>query len=120
MSAPTVDPVPLASSSGGRVSGKAWKQPKTATQRSHLQAGVKTKKWEDRMEREKAAKAIKKLEIELKEEKQAEIQRRREVTLERKKAAEEKAHLAEMMAKMSAKKALRLKRRAGRTKKING
>ncbi|KAJ7932540.1 hypothetical protein B0H13DRAFT_2227706 [Mycena leptocephala] len=86
-------PIPLQSSSNGRVSGKAWKLPKTATVRSHLQDGVKTKSWEERMEQTKRAQAIKKVELELKEEKQAD---------------------------MGARKAARLRRKAGRSKKING
>ena len=43
--------------------------------RSLLPAGLKTKKWEDRMEKTKKEQAIKKLQTELKEEKAAEIQR---------------------------------------------
>jgi len=112
--------IPLAQSSQGRVSGKPWKAPKTATVRSHLPRGVKTKTWEDRMEKTQKALAIKKLETELKEEKKAEIERRREITKERKKAAEERQRLEEAKAKMGARKAARLRRKAGRTKKING
>ncbi|KAH9898088.1 Cgr1 family-domain-containing protein [Cubamyces lactineus] len=111
--------VPLAQSSAGRVSGKAWKVPKAATVRSHLPDGVKTKKWEDRMEKTKKEQAIKKLQAELKQEKQDEIKRRREITLERKKAAEERQRLEEAKAKMGARKAARLRRKMGRTKKIN-
>jgi hypothetical protein len=43
--------------------------------RTHLQRGVKTKNWEDRMQKTQKALSIKKLETELKEEKQAEFQR---------------------------------------------
>lgn len=89
------------------------------------------------MEKQKKATAVKKLEAELKEEKQAEIKRRREITLERKRAAEEKQRLEEEKAKvctfsspptfqaimifpqMGARKAARMRRKAGRTKKIN-
>ncbi|TFK87994.1 hypothetical protein K466DRAFT_585907 [Polyporus arcularius HHB13444] len=110
---------PLAQTSGGRVSGKTWKVHKAATVRSLLPEGLKTKKWEDRMEKTKKAQAIKKLEAELKEEKLAEAQRRKEITMERKKAAEERRRLEEDKAKMGARKAARLRRRAGRTKKIN-
>ncbi|KAF9015511.1 hypothetical protein BDQ17DRAFT_1341198 [Cyathus striatus] len=109
----------LASSSNGRVSGKPWKLQKFATVRSHLPPGVKTTSWEARKEKEKKAAAIKKLQIELKDEKQAEIQRRREITLERKNAADEKRRLEEAKAQMGARKAARLRRKAGRTKKIN-
>ncbi|KDR85335.1 hypothetical protein GALMADRAFT_54227 [Galerina marginata CBS 339.88] len=129
------DVVPIASSSNGRLSGKPWKAQKTATvcvvsglsinvvfillRRSHLPEGVKTKNWEDRMQKTQKALAIKKLQNELKDEKQAEFQRRREITMERKKAAEEKRRLEEAKAQMGARKAARLRRRAGRTKKIN-
>ncbi|KAG5718796.1 hypothetical protein E4T56_gene2622 [Termitomyces sp. T112] len=113
-------PVSLAPSSNGRVSGKSWKTQKSATVRSRLPPGVKTKNWDDRMRKTQQALAIKKLESELKEEKQAEIQRRRQITQERKKAAEERQRLEEDKAKMGARKAARLRRRIGRTKKING
>ncbi|KIK07434.1 hypothetical protein K443DRAFT_86918 [Laccaria amethystina LaAM-08-1] len=128
-------PIPLASSSAGRVSGKSWKAAKTATvsadscfnflhanvpnSRSNLPDAVKTKKWEDRMQKTIKAMAIKKLQTELKDEKEADYQRRREVTMERKKAAEERRRLEEAKAQMGARKAARLRRRAGRTKKIN-
>ncbi|KAF7799233.1 hypothetical protein EIP86_010465, partial [Pleurotus ostreatoroseus] len=95
----TSSPVELAPSSAGRVSGKPWKCPKTAAVRSHIQEGVKTKKWEDRMAKTQKEKAIKKLQAELKGEKQAEAQRRKEITLERRKAAEERKRLEEDKAK---------------------
>ncbi|KAF8516396.1 hypothetical protein JB92DRAFT_2910904 [Gautieria morchelliformis] len=113
-------PVELRGSSGGRVSGKGWKHSKSATRRSHLPAGVKARTWEERMEKEKKEGAIKKLEQELKEEKNAEFTRRKDVTAQRKKAALERQQFEEMKAKMSAKKAARLKRKAGRSKKVNG
>ncbi|KAI0800955.1 Cgr1 family-domain-containing protein [Fomes fomentarius] len=114
-----IQPRPLAQTSAGRLSGKAWKAQKSATVRSLLPDGLKTKKWEDRMEKTKKEQAIKKLQAELKEDKRADIQRRKEVTLERKKAAEERRRLEEEKAKMGARKAARLRRKAGRTKKIN-
>ncbi|KAI0756695.1 hypothetical protein C8Q80DRAFT_1264717 [Daedaleopsis nitida] len=94
--------LPLAQSSAGRVSGKAWKPVKSATV-SLLPDALKTKKWEERMEKTKKAQAIKKLQVELKEEKQAEIQRRKEITMERKKAAEERRRLEEDKAKVRTK-----------------
>ena len=45
------------------------------TRRSLLPDGLKTKKWEDRMEKTKKEQAIKKLQAELKDEKLSEIQR---------------------------------------------
>ncbi|KAF7985305.1 hypothetical protein HWV62_6477 [Athelia sp. TMB] len=124
-------PVSLASSSNGRTSGKNWKATKTATD------GVKSKSWNDRMEKTKKEHAIKKLQAEMREEKQAELTRKREVTLERKKAAEERRRIEEEKAKvtfmintlaihanlrsqMGQRKAARLRRKAGRSKKING
>ena len=106
------------------------------SRRSHLPIGVKTRKWEDRMEKTKKARAIKMLQVELKEEKQAEVQRRRQITQERKRAAEEKKRIEEekakvrqssvlhsstslILAQMGARKAARLRRKMGRTKKIN-
>ncbi|KAL0071840.1 hypothetical protein AAF712_000762 [Marasmius tenuissimus] len=97
------------------------------------------------MEQTKKALAVKKLQQELKDEKQAEKDRRREITLERRKAAEEKQRLEEdkarvrlsvspslsitprsppdtfviIILKMGARKAARLRRKQGRTKKIN-
>ncbi|PIL31649.1 hypothetical protein GSI_06351 [Ganoderma sinense ZZ0214-1] len=93
--------------------------PPVQIRRSHLPEGVKTKKWDDRMQKVKKEQAIKKLQAELKDEKLAEIQRRKEITLERKKAAEERRRLEEEKAKMGARKVARLRRKAGRTKKIN-
>ena len=88
--------------------------------RSHLQPGVKTKNWEDRMKKTQKALSIKKLQAKLGEEKQAELKRlvilnyiyacflifsssrRREVTAERKRAAEEKRRLEEAKAQVRA------------------
>ncbi|KAJ7630799.1 Cgr1 family-domain-containing protein [Roridomyces roridus] len=114
--------LPLAPSSAGRVSGKRHleaPQKRHSVDRSHLQDGVKTK-WEDRVTQTKKAHAIKKLQQELADEKQAEIVRRREITQARKKAAAERARLEEDKAKMGARKAERMRRRAGRSKKVNG
>ncbi|KAF8846253.1 hypothetical protein BDN67DRAFT_1064732 [Paxillus ammoniavirescens] len=112
-------PLQLASTANGRVSGKSWKLAKSATVRSQSSTGHKTK-WHVRMEKTTREQAIKKLQTELKEDKQAEKQRRREITLERKTAAEQRRRLEEDKAKMGARKAARLRRKAGRTKKING
>ncbi|KAG9126102.1 rRNA-processing protein cgr1 [Ceratobasidium sp. 392] len=75
MSTDTQPAVRLASSSKGRVSGKAWKEQKTATKRSHLQPGVRAKSWEDRMRKAATDNAVKKLHKELVEEKAAEAAR---------------------------------------------
>ena len=87
-------PIPIASSSNGRISGKPWKLQKTPTvcvlhtfrlhicyahrvfsSRSHLQPALKSRGFHDRMEKATKAQAVKKLQAELKEEKQTEIQR---------------------------------------------
>ncbi|KAG8747249.1 rRNA-processing protein cgr1 [Ceratobasidium sp. 414] len=112
--------IQLAPSSNGRASGKGWKVRKVATRRSYLQPGVKAKSWEDRMRKTATENVVKKLHKELVEEKAGEAARRRAVSQERKKAGAEKARLEELAAKMSAKKAERLRRRAGRSKKVNG
>lgn len=117
---PQPAPLPLAPSANGRVSGKAWKEPKTATVRSHLPAGVKTRSWQERMDRTKRDQAAKKVAQELKDEAAQEKARRRAVTQERKKAAEEKARLELAKATMGARKAARLKKRMGRSKKVHG
>ncbi|GJJ08740.1 hypothetical protein Clacol_002959 [Clathrus columnatus] len=111
--------VELSNSANGRLSGKGWKAQKTAIRRSHLSEVLKTS-FEERMEKTQKEKAIKKLKMELKEEKNAEILRRREITAARKKAALERQQFEEMKAKMGARKAARLKRKAGRSKKVNG
>ncbi|EJD55564.1 hypothetical protein AURDEDRAFT_49748 [Auricularia subglabra TFB-10046 SS5] len=139
---PQPAPLTLAPSANGRVSGKAWKEPKTATvcvpgrapapaptpptqltrlcSRSHLPAGVKTRSWQERMDRTKRDQAAKKVAQELKDEAAQEKARRRAVTQERKKAAEEKARLELAKATMGARKAARLKKRMGRSKKVHG
>jgi len=114
-----IHPADLATTANGRVCGKPWKLQKSATVRSQSSEGHKTK-WHDRMEKTKREQAIKKLESELKQEKQAEKQRKREITLQRQKAGEERRRLEQERATMGARKAARLRRRAGRTKKING
>jgi len=109
----------LAPSNNGRVSGKNWKSQKTATVRSHLQRGAKTTSWEARKERDTKAAATKALQKEMKNEKAAELQRRRDTIKERREKAEEKKRLEEMKAKMSAKKLARVRKRQGRSKKVN-
>jgi len=110
--------IPIAGSSNGRLSRKPWKHQKSATARSHLQPALKSKRFDDRMEKASKAQAIKKLQAELKEEKEAESRRRREVTLERRKAAEERKRAEELKSQLGARKAARLRRKAGRSKKV--
>lgn len=111
------DVVPIASNSNGRVSGKSWKSHNTATvygsflrtiplfelkisRRTHLPPGVKTKKWEDRMQKTEKARAIKKLQAELRDEKQSEIQRRRQMMKGRTQAIAERRRLEDERAKV--------------------
>ncbi|KAB5593621.1 hypothetical protein CTheo_2914 [Ceratobasidium theobromae] len=115
-----VNIIQISQSSNGRINGKGWKSQKAATRRSHIQAGVKTKSWESRMQKTATEAAIKRLHREMVEEKAAESARRRNISQERKKARAEKVRLEELAAKMSAKKAERLRKRAGRSKKVNG
>lgn len=56
---------------------------------------MKTKRWEDRLQKKLKDASIKKLEAELREEKTAELRRRREITQDRKRAAEERQRLEE-------------------------
>jgi rRNA-processing protein CGR1 len=112
-------PSTLAASANGRLSRKPWKLTKSATVRTQSSPGHKTK-WHLRMEKTNREHAVKKLELELKQEKQAEKQRKREITLQRQRASEERLRLEQEKAIMGARKAARLRRRAGRTKKING
>ncbi|KIJ45145.1 hypothetical protein M422DRAFT_251338 [Sphaerobolus stellatus SS14] len=115
-SAPVIE---LNTTANGRVSGKGWKLEKAATRRTQMSSGLKTP-YEERMDKTQREKSLKKLQLEMKEEKEGEVKRRREITIARKKAALERQQFEEMKAKMSAKKAARLKRRAGRSKKVNG
>lgn len=106
------------------------------SRRTHLPEVVKTKKWELRMQKTERARAINKLQGELKEEKQSEIQRRRRITKERQQAAAEKKKFEDEKVKvresiyfsvpisykilqLGVRKATRLRRRMGLTKKIN-
>jgi Cgr1 family len=50
-------------------------EPNLLCSRSYLPDGVKTRSWEDRMQKTTKDKAIKKLQTELREEKQADIKR---------------------------------------------
>ncbi|TXT16035.1 hypothetical protein VHUM_00538 [Vanrija humicola] len=121
-------------SKNGRTHGKAWKSDKTATRRSYISNELKTP-FEKRMEREKERQAMKAVEREMKEEEQAAKDRKITIIRERRERAAEKARLESVAAKMSAKKAQRMKKvragpdnrrvahapqRQGRSKKING
>ncbi|KAF8321356.1 hypothetical protein DL93DRAFT_2163629 [Clavulina sp. PMI_390] len=117
--APTA-PLPLNSSKGGRASGKAWKDRTSASKRTHLSVGLRTKSWDERMRKATEAAAVKKLEKELQDEKAAEQQARTDKIRARRKAREERERLEIMKAKMSQKKLDRQRRKLGRTKKVNG
>ncbi|AFR95422.1 rRNA-processing protein CGR1 [Cryptococcus neoformans C23] len=111
--------VSVAPSKNGRTPGKAHKSAKTALRRSYISPSVKTP-FEKRMEKEKAQQAAKQLERELKEEKETDRQRKVNIIKERRARKEEKQREEELRAKMSAKKLQRMKKREGRSKKING
>ncbi|WOO76877.1 rRNA-processing protein CGR1 [Vanrija pseudolonga] len=106
-------------SKNGRTHGKAWKSEKTATRRNYISSELKTP-FEKRMEREKEKQAMKAVERKMKEEEQAAKDRKVTIIRERRERAAEKARLEAVAAKMSAKKAQRMKKRQGRSKKING
>ncbi|ELU41556.1 Cgr1 domain-containing protein [Rhizoctonia solani AG-1 IA] len=133
------DFVPLAQTSNGRASGKGWKSQKTATKyvsrfkfsvapdpwecmrrRSHMQAGVRAKSWEARMRKTAAETAVKRLHKEMIEEKAAEAARVGDEKFRRSvRGYEQKRHVLKNWLR-SAKKAERLRKRAGRSKKVNG
>ncbi|GAA6061927.1 hypothetical protein JCM10212_001495 [Sporobolomyces blumeae] len=105
-----------------RVSGRWWKQDHKATTRA--QQGKKDgqkldKVWRAREEQRKKQEAVKRLEQEMKDEKLAEAERKRAATKERKDREAEKKRYEEMAARMSAKKLQRMKKRLGRSKKVN-
>ncbi|BGO96844.1 rRNA-processing protein [Rhodotorula toruloides] len=115
--------LPETAQSSTNVSGRWWKTEHKATTRA--QSGQKApqqldKAWKQREERRKRDEAIKKLERELKQEKEDEADRKKRINLERREKEAEKKRLAEMAARMSAKKLQRMKKRLGRSKKVNG
>ncbi|ORX37924.1 hypothetical protein BD324DRAFT_623845 [Kockovaella imperatae] len=109
----------LAASKNGRTAGKAHKESKSAARRSYLSRASK-QGFEHRKELESKRQAMKGVEKEMKEEKEAEQERKRTAIKERRERQEEKQRLELVKAKMSAKKLQRMKKRQGRTKKING
>ncbi|KAL7424880.1 hypothetical protein Q5752_000566 [Cryptotrichosporon argae] len=113
---PTVD---VRLSKGGRLTGKAWKGDKTAARRTFIAPALKTP-FKKRMDKEQARKAVLAVEREMKDEKEAEAERRRTAIRERRERQAEKKRLEDVAAKMSVKKAQRMKKRLGRSKKING
>ncbi|KZO98428.1 hypothetical protein CALVIDRAFT_535520 [Calocera viscosa TUFC12733] len=114
------DPIALRTSAAGRESGKSWKSTRAATRRTQMPKSLKSKSWESRVAQRTQDEATKKLAKELKDEKQADRDRKRQITQDRKKVKEEKLRLESMAAKLSAKKIARMKKRAGRSKKVNG
>jgi len=112
----TSGPLDLAPSANGRASGKSWKAPykPTAARRRA------TEPFEERMVRTQRERAVKKLENSLKEERAAAAAARVETIRARRAAKEDKARIEQSTANMNARKAARLKKRAGRSKKISG
>ncbi|WVR08229.1 rRNA-processing protein CGR1 [Kwoniella sp. DSM 27419] len=111
--------VSVAASKNGRTAGKAHKSEKTAKNRSYISESLKTP-FEKRREKDRQVEAMKTMEKELKDDKEAERQRKVTVIKERRERQAEKQRMEEMRAKMSAKKLQRMKKRQGRSKKING
>ncbi|KAI5480028.1 nuclear pore complex protein Nup205 [Pseudohyphozyma bogoriensis] len=106
-----VEPLPFTRN----ASSRPWKQPRVAKARTDKT----NSSWDKRQEQRKKDDAVKKIEREMKDEKQAEIDRKRTINTERKTREAEKRRLEEMAARMSAKKLQRMKKRLGRTKKVN-
>ncbi|WRT69499.1 uncharacterized protein IL334_006485 [Kwoniella shivajii] len=111
--------VSVAASRNGRTPGKAHKGEKTALKRSYISNAVKTP-YEKRREKDRQQESMKAVEKELKDDKQAEKDRKVTAIKERRERVAERQRMEEMRAKMSAKKLQRMKKRMGRTKKING
>ncbi|WVQ75095.1 rRNA-processing protein CGR1 [Cryptococcus sp. DSM 104548] len=111
--------ISVAPSKNGRTAGKAHKSDKSAVRRSYISPSIKTP-FDKRKEKEAAINANKTFEKELKDEKEAERQRKVNIIKERRVKKEEREREAEMRARMSAKKLQRMKKRQGRSAKING
>ncbi|KAH8081925.1 hypothetical protein HD553DRAFT_274859 [Filobasidium floriforme] len=110
----------VAQSANGRTGGKGWKLQKTATKRSHLMPGVKAKSWDERMLKRTKLEALKKVERDMRDETKREEEATRQRLKERRERHAERKREEEMRARMSAKKLQRMKKRLGRTKKVNG
>ncbi|RXK36075.1 rRNA-processing protein CGR1 [Tremella mesenterica] len=116
----SLEPKPLARSKLGKTNGKGWKAPKeTAVRRSYISPSIKTS-FAKRKELEKTRQAVRDIEREMKEEKATEDERKRTAIRERRERQAEKERQEQLKAKMSAKKLQRMKKRLGRTKKVNG
>ncbi|BFZ56624.1 rRNA-processing protein cgr1 [Savitreella phatthalungensis] len=102
-----------------RVGGKSWKSQKTATKRSNLSASRKTP-YEQRRAAAQLAKEIKQQEEEMKEERQQELEHRKKKIQERRQKKAEKERFELLQAKMHQKSVDRIKRRAKKSKLING
>ncbi|WVF68624.1 hypothetical protein IAT40_003394 [Kwoniella sp. CBS 6097] len=117
--APAPVTVSLAASKNGRTAGKAHKSDKTAVKRSYISNSIKTP-FEKRREKDRQTDATKALEKEMKDDKEEERQRKVTIIKERRERTAERHRMEELSAKMSAKKLQRMKKRQGRSKKING
>ncbi|BEI85253.1 hypothetical protein CcaverHIS002_0506540 [Cutaneotrichosporon cavernicola] len=103
----------------GRSHGKAWKGEKESTRRTLMAPGLRST-FSKRIEQDMAKKAVKAVEKEMKDEAQEEHDRKVTAIRERRARKAEKERLEQVAARMSAKKLQRLKKRQGRSKKING
>ncbi|KAJ1970061.1 hypothetical protein IWQ62_000221 [Dispira parvispora] len=104
---PSDKPLPT---QGRRVSGRVWKQPRKATNRSTMSKG-RRQTWEQRQQERLQREATKAREQELKQEKTIRLEQQKEASLLRKKMAAEKERLAQLQAVLSAKKLQRRKRK---------
>ncbi|KAG8908084.1 hypothetical protein FRB99_000528 [Tulasnella sp. 403] len=116
----TTETVPLPLARGtSRVSGKFWKDEKKPFKRSHLNPSVKSKGHDYDLAQKTKEIATRKLLKELKEEREQADKAWKTKIVERRKAREEQERIEMMRKKMSEKKLLRMRKKAGRTKKIN-
>ncbi|KAG9014775.1 hypothetical protein FRB94_010622 [Tulasnella sp. JGI-2019a] len=113
-----VEPIPLGKGTS-RVSGKFWKEKRGPTKRSHLSPAVKSKSFAQRKELQTKEMAVRQYIKDLKQEKEAKDAARKQAITDRKKAHAEEERLEAMKAKMGARRLDRLRRRQGRSKKIN-
>merc|ERR1712072_1578478 len=98
-----------------KVSGRDWKAPKQPVRKQRTQLTS----YEERRRQDAERQAVAKVEKEMKAEKAAEKQRHADHLKERRAKAEEKARMAAAAEKMSKKRLQRLKKKLGRSKKVN-
>ncbi|PIA14319.1 hypothetical protein COEREDRAFT_82837 [Coemansia reversa NRRL 1564] len=93
-----------------RVSGRPWKQPKSAANRSMMSKTLR-RTYQQRMEKHRDQLALKQTQQELHDEKEAEKTALREKLIERRRKREEKLQRELHESKMSERKRMRMKRK---------